>query len=833
MVVLLWAHPVAAQTKAKGKGKGKNNGESEPTFAVAGNLYRDAAGDLLPTGAVAQLGSGRLRHLMPHVFFSADGKLLVSWSIYESSIRFWDAATGQEVRRLVCTNQARFACTALAADNTTLAVVTGKGLVLVLDAETAAIRFRLQAHTSNLNPSFQMAFSADGKRLAATDTFSTVTVWRADTGEQIAHLTDQFGKGGKGGHDLMFSEDGKYITGLGGQKWELATAKHFPAPESDSRDVWLRSISSDGKLSAVSMGNGLELRDRATGKVIHDFQGVEFYGESNRPSLLQLSPDSSVLAALSMSRVLRLFDVASGKLFREFPKQLGFVPLSLAFSPDGKKLAFVRDRSKIVLWDVPGDKYVVEGKGYYDDFKAIALSPDGRFLAVQHQYLGLRLWDTSTLKPIAPDVEDVPYNGGFAFTPEGNILASWGYKVVQFWEMPSGKLLRKSWRKEMAGPVAFSPDGTVLATGSADTSKVTLANAKTGEVLRVLQEEDKFDNSYRWVRSVVFAPDGQTLAITYDAAVVLWNWRTGDKLHLLHPDRIGTPCFLADGKTLATSGPFSGVILWNVATGKPLPQGKEPGTGAIALSPDGRFLLAAGPLNTVQLWETATRTVRWQVPTHLGQVTHVACAAHGGLAVTAHEDGTVLFWDFSRMGKPAADLPGKLAVKDLDKRWSDLGSPNAVVAHQAVIELAARPEQALPLLKERVPAIYGDRLPVLAQWLDGLDSQQFKVREQATKELEKAGSLGVPALWKVLARKPGLEVTRRVEGLLAKLEPAVGQSSDAAWLQALRGIETLERLGTAEARQLLETLAKTAPETWVSREARAALQRLGTPADGK
>jgi WD40 repeat protein len=823
IAALLWANPVAAQ--GKGKGTGKKQVVAEPTFAMAANLQRDAAGDLLPAGAVGQLGGGRLRHLTPHLFFSADGNFLVSWSNDGPSIRFWDAATGQEVRRIVCTNQAPFRSVALAADNKSLAVVGSKGVTLVLDAETAAVRLRLQAHSENLNPAFKVAFSPDGKTLAATDTFTAITVWDTGTGREIARLAAKGTKGARGGGDLVFSPDGKYVTGLGGHKWEVTTGQHFPAPDSNTHDSWVRADSADGRLTAVFLG-GLELRDRATGKVIHDFLGTQYYGASNRPSVLEFSPDGSVLAALSMSRALRLFDVASGKLLREFPKQLGSMPLSLAFSPDSKTLAFVRDRSKIVLWDVAGGKYRAEGTGHYDDFQALALSPDGRFLAVKPNGAALRLWDTTTCKPVAYDVEDVPDHGGFAFMPDGNTLASWGRNAMHFWEMPSGKHWRKPWRKEAPGPIAFSPNGKVMATGSNRSNEVILADTETGKVLHVLKE-DGLEPFFRRVQFLVFAPQGHTLAVVYDSSIVLWNWRTGDKvMHTLKTDPVGAPCFLADGRTLATNGRYAGVVLLNVATGKPLHGAKQAGTSALALSPDGRFLLTAGQPNTVQLWEIATRAVRWQVPTHHGYIAQIAFAAKGGLAVTAHQDGTLLLWDLARMGQTAADVPGKLADKDLEKLWMDLASQSAVVAHQAVVELVARPAQALPLLKERLPTIYGDKLQELAQWLDGLDSKQFKVREQATKELEKAVKLAEPALRKLLAKKPGLEVTRRVEGVLAKLEAVEGQPPDAAFLQALRAVETLERLATPEARQLLEALAEMSPETWVSGEARAALRRL-------
>jgi hypothetical protein len=220
----------------------------------------------------------------------------------------------------------------------------------------------------------------------------------------------------------------------------------------------------------------------------------------------------------------------------------------------------------------------------------------------------------------------------------------------------------------------------------------------------------------------------------------------------------------------------------------------------------------------------ATRGTRLSIPTQHGNITRVAVAASAPVAITAHDDGTLLVWDLRRLGTPAA-RPGKLSDKERGRLWSDLASRDAAVAQRALVELGARPAQALPLLKERLTALSGDRAGKLSQWLADLQSAKFRVREEATAALEKAGQWAEPALRKVLTGKPPLEVKRRVEQLLAKRETADVLPPDSGWLQALRGVEALERLGTPEARRVLETLAARTPETWVSWEARAALRR--------
>jgi hypothetical protein len=103
-----------------------------------------------------------------------------------------------------------------------------------------------------------------------------------------------------------------------------------------------------------------------------------------------------------------------------------------------------------------------------------------------------------------------------------------------------------------------------------------------------------------------------------------------------------------------------------------------------------------------------------------------------------------------------------------------------------------------------------------------LGNEQFKVREQAMKELEKLGEVAAPALQKAITRDSPLEVKRRLEVLLEKLT-----NWPAETLRQVRAVEVLEYVGTAAARRVLERLVREgAPEARLTREAEAALRRL-------
>jgi hypothetical protein len=103
-----------------------------------------------------------------------------------------------------------------------------------------------------------------------------------------------------------------------------------------------------------------------------------------------------------------------------------------------------------------------------------------------------------------------------------------------------------------------------------------------------------------------------------------------------------------------------------------------------------------------------------------------------------------------------------------------------------------------------------------------LDSDDFAVRERATRELEKLDTTIEETLRQAIERSASTEVRTRAKAILVKLD----LSPSPALLRQLRAIELVERIGTPSARRLLATVAGGAPGAKLTYEAKAALQRL-------
>jgi hypothetical protein len=157
-----------------------------------------------------------------------------------------------------------------------------------------------------------------------------------------------------------------------------------------------------------------------------------------------------------------------------------------------------------------------------------------------------------------------------------------------------------------------------------------------------------------------------------------------------------------------------------------------------------------------------------------------------------------------------------------EQLWADLASNDAARAFRAMCGLSAAPRQAVDLFQKHLKPVPVVEEKEIAALLTDLEADDFKTREQATQELEKVGEQALPVLKKALAAKPSLEARKRIERLV---EQASAQTT-AALLRGLRAIEVLEHSGTAEGRHVLVALAGGAPQSRLTREAKASLQRL-------
>jgi hypothetical protein len=211
-----------------------------------------------------------------------------------------------------------------------------------------------------------------------------------------------------------------------------------------------------------------------------------------------------------------------------------------------------------------------------------------------------------------------------------------------------------------------------------------------------------------------------------------------------------------------------------------------------------------------------------------------------GLALTPMDGGAAGLFDHFYLGRTVADLDrasaaafGKaprrepLARAALEKLWQELASEDVPAAGRAVRTLVAGRKDSVAFLRQRLrdlPPAASEKQ--ILTWIADLDRNSFRVRETASRELDRLGEAAVPFLRKALAAPVSQESLRRLKKLLAQRAAEREGKPPPERARLLRAVRVLEWAGTDEARRVLEELAGITQAGVVAEDARQALARL-------
>jgi len=275
---------------------------------------------------------------------------------------------------------------------------------------------------------------------------------------------------------------------------------------------------------------------------------------------------------------------------------------SVAFSPDGCRVASGSNDKTIKLWDAETGRLVCTLSGHTDGVYSVAFSPDGRRIASGSRDETIRLWDAKTGRLVGTLSGPTAWVLSVAFSPDGRWIAS-GQGV---WDAETGRLIRtlSGGHRGPVTSVAFNPDGRWIVSGSWDNS-IKLWDAKMGREIRTLRGHG---NS---VRSVAFSPNGRWIAsASKDKTIKVWDAQTGRLVRTLrgHSASVGGVAFSPDGRRIASGSSDKTIKLWDAQTGRLVHtlSGQADSVSAVAFSPDGRRIASGSGDNTVKVWNLAT-----------------------------------------------------------------------------------------------------------------------------------------------------------------------------------------------------------------------------------
>jgi len=531
----------------------------------------------------------------------------------------------------------------------------------------------------------QVAFSPRGDLLATT-AGDQIWLWRTGTWDRVDH--GQLTLDG-GVRDLKFSPDGKRLAGLSfpGELavWELdpqAVIRQIPGltlPKAYRGDL---DFSPDGKALVIGDADGcLRAIDLASRDTIFDVS------ETHPEGIISVawSPSDSIIASGSSweeggGGPILLWDAASGRPLGELDGHTSWIS-DMVFSKDGVRLYSASDDQTIRVWDVGQMRCLATLRGSRHGIMGLALSPDGTTLASVCKDGVVAFWSADPRpREEWPMLIPLDHPSRPAFAPNSRVLALPCAEAVRLLDLDTYREIERI--PELVGAdvevevVAYSPDGTLLVSGSA-TGKTRVWSCTRRCLLKELDDHDARIGLLR------FRADGtRMLSLDATGQAIWWDtltWQVDSVMELPAELNEYWPALdvSPDGRLLAF-GTRTGDVYWlDAETGELLARRSgDPRTIQVAFSGDGLRVASTSLYGTVTLWDSSSlRRLADPFRAHLMGAHGVALSPDNRRLATGGSTSrdAVKLWDLSTQRElialPAQSATYRFVVFSNDGRW--------------------------------------------------------------------------------------------------------------------------------------------------------------------
>jgi len=547
------------------------------------------------------------------IAFSADGATLAGAG-HDNTVSLWDVRTGREDGPAFAGNVGIVRTLAFRPHSGVMASAA-EGTILLWDVAGRQVVGRLEQGS----PVDSVAFTPDGKRLAAASEDGRVVVWDVDSGQRVSDVVGHSDQA----RTVAISPDGDLLASGGNDKavvlWDLHTLTRVGEPLlGHAERIFSLSFSADSRtLASGSRDHRVVLWDVATRRPVEP----PLTGHSDSIRSVAFGPDPRTLVTGSDDGTVGLWRLDAGpRLATPFTANAEGVT-AMAVSGDGRLLASGGLDGTVMLWDPATRSQVGETMAPAENaITGLAFSPDGQLVAASSSDGSAAVWETRThvrrQRIVADDGKPL---WALAWSGDGRTLATGGAGgAIRFWDVNDGTprgnpiLGTSDWLS-----IAYEPGGQRLVASSSDGTvgmwKLSGGRDVAAGAVTVLRRTG------RPVQALAFSADGRYLvAGSSDASVLMWDVSRSPRLlrtMVGHTLGVSSVAFAADGRTLASAGQDGGVVLWDVDTGQrvgdPL-MGHDGAVQAVAFAPDGRSLFSGGADSRVIGWDVVLDSWRSQ-----------------------------------------------------------------------------------------------------------------------------------------------------------------------------------------------------------------------------